>query len=91
MQHNTTVWKAIVEAVIGRKYYANIINSKGTAKYEICSFIFDSKEQALKHKEQLETTLSFSFVETISFRSRNIYSGVTIPRQYDITEERLYY
>ncbi|MBD5173825.1 MAG: hypothetical protein HDT08_04220 [Bacteroidales bacterium] len=90
MNRYTTIWKAIVEAVIGRKYYANIINTKGTAKYEICSFIFTSKEQALKHKEQLDTTLSYSHVETISFRSRNIYPGVTFPRQYEITEERLY-
>lgn len=69
----TTVLKEVIAFIIGRKYYANIIATKGTEKTEICSYIFQSKEEAQRHQEEIETTRSFSFVETISFRSRNEY------------------
>nr|DAL65604.1 MAG TPA_asm: hypothetical protein [Caudoviricetes sp.] len=69
---DTTVIKEIVAFVFGRKYYANIINTKGTTKQEICSFIFTSKQEAKQHRKELDDTLSFRFIETISFRSRKV-------------------
>lgn len=69
----TTVLKEIMAFLLGRKYYANVILTKGTERYEICSYIFRSRESALAHKARIETTLSFRHVETISFRSRNEY------------------
>lgn len=69
----TTVINEIMAFIFGRKYYANIVGTRGTDKKEICSFIFRTKEQARKHREELMTTLTFSFIETISFRSRNEY------------------
>lgn len=69
---HTTVLKEIIAFLFGRKYYANIIATKGVIKQEICSFIFTSKEAANRHRDEIESTLSFLFVETISFRSRKV-------------------
>lgn len=68
-----TVLQAIIAHIFGHKYYANIINTRGTDKCEISSFIHRSKEDAEKHKHEIESTLSFLYVETISFRSRKDY------------------
>ena len=75
----TTVIKEIIAFIFGRKYYANIINTRGTAKNEICSFIFRSKKAAYKHRDELASTLSFQYIETISFRSRHEYDEVKLP------------
>ena len=69
---NSTVLKEIMAFIFGRKYYANIIATRGVAKQEICSYIFITREAAEKHRLEIETTLSFRFVETISFRSRKV-------------------
>nr|DAK08435.1 MAG TPA: hypothetical protein [Caudoviricetes sp.] len=69
----TTVLKEIIAFLFGRKYYANIVGTKGTDKMEICSYIFRTKEAADKHRDGLLTTLSFRYIETISFRSRKEY------------------
>ncbi len=63
----------ILAHILGNKYYANIINTRGTDRCEICCFIFHTKEEALKHKFTLDTTRSFLFIETVSFRSRKKY------------------
>ena len=69
----TTVLKEVIAFLFGRKYYANIVATKGTDKTELCSYIFKSKEEANKHRDDLQTTLSFLFIETVSFRSRKEY------------------
>ncbi|MGN0032451.1 MAG: hypothetical protein ACI358_01525 [Candidatus Limimorpha sp.] len=69
----TTLFEEIIAFVFGRKYYANIIATKGVERQEICSYIFTSISQAEKHRMEIETTLSFTFVETVSFRSRKRY------------------
>lgn len=69
---NSTVLKEIMAFLLGRKYYANIIATKGVAKQEICSYIFATKEAAERHRNEIETTLSFRYIETISFRSRKV-------------------
>lgn len=68
-----TVLTSILAFILGHKYYANIINWKGTKKTEISSYIFRSKEDAMKHKEEIGNTRSFLYIETISFRSRKDY------------------
>ncbi|MEG2599859.1 MAG: hypothetical protein RSA66_10350 [Muribaculaceae bacterium] len=70
---NTTVLKEIIAFLIGRKYYANIVCTRGTTKCEVCSFIFPSKEDADRHCVSIEETKSFRYIETISFRSRHDY------------------
>lgn len=70
---NSTVLKEIIAFLFGRKYYANVVATKGTAKQEICSYIFKSKEDAKRHQLEVEDTMSFKFVETVSFRSRRVY------------------
>ena len=69
---HTTVLKEIIAFLFGRKYYANIIATNGVAKQEISSFIFASREAANRHRQEIETTLSFRYIETVSFRSRKV-------------------
>ena len=75
MNQTKTVLTAIAEFLLGKKYYANIINTRGTDRNEISSFIFSTRQEAEKHKQDLSTTLSYQWVETISFRSRNQYGA----------------
>lgn len=75
---HSTVLKEIIAFLFGRKYYANIIATIGVAKQEICSYIFATREAAEKHRMEIETTMSFRFVETVSFRSRKIFLDATV-------------
>lgn len=68
-----TVLQAIIAHIFGHKYYANIINTRGTDKCEVSSFIHRSKEDAEKHRRDIESTRTFLYIETISFRSRKDY------------------
>lgn len=74
----STVFNEILAFLLGRKYYANIIATKGVAKQEICSYIFASRPAADRHRREIEDTLSFRFVETVSFRSRKILLETTV-------------
>lgn len=73
-----TVLESIVAFFIGHKYYANIFNTRGTARCDISSFVFSSKRDADEHKREMEDNASYKFVERISFRSRNTYRLSTI-------------
>lgn len=64
----------ILDHIFGRKYYANIINTRGTDSCELCSYIFLNREAAQQHRQSLDTTLSFLYIETISFRSKKDYT-----------------
>lgn len=77
MKQTTTVLTEIVAVLLGRKYYANIIHTRGTSKCEVSSFIFRSKKEADEHRAALDHNLSYKFVETVSFRSRHDYSNLT--------------
>lgn len=77
MNQTTTVLTEIVALILGRKYYANIIHTRGSNKCEVSSFIFRSKKEANQHRAALENNLSYKFVETVSFRSRHDYSNLT--------------
>ena len=68
-----TVIQSIVAWFIGHKYYANIINTRGTDNAEISCFIFHTREEAEDHRRTIENTRSFLYIETISFRSRKVY------------------
>ena len=76
---NTTVLKEIIAFLFGRKYYANIVCTRGTTKFEICSFIFLTIEDADNHRSSIEETKSFRYIETISFRARKDYLPARIP------------
>lgn len=77
MTQTTTVLNEIAAFIFGRKYYANIIHTRGTNKCEVSSFIFLSKKEADAHRTALETNLSYKFMETVSFRSRQDYTNLT--------------
>ena len=68
-----TVLESIIAFLFGHKYYANIIYTRGTTRQELSSFIHRSREEAEQHRRDLETNMSFGWVETISFRSRQDY------------------
>lgn len=71
---NETVLQRIIAFVIGHKYYANIIRTKGLGgTVDLTSFIHPTKADALAHRRDIEQTTSYSYVETISFRSRETY------------------
>lgn len=65
---------AITEFLFGKKYYANVINTRGSERCEMSSFIFSSRSDAERHRDELSSTVSYQWVETISFRSSNDYS-----------------
>lgn len=73
MNQTTTILTEIAAFIFGRKYYANIIHTRGTNKCEISSFIFRTKQEAESHRAALNGNLSYQFVETVSFRSRREY------------------
>ncbi len=75
-----TVLTNLLAHLFGHKYYANIINTRGTDRIEMSSFIFASPEDAQRHKEQLLTTRSFIHIETVSFRSFKDYKCHKINR-----------
>lgn len=66
----------ITEFVLGRRYYVNIIVTVGTDRYEATSYIFDTKEGAEEHRSRIGQTLSYRYVETVSFRSRYAYPHI---------------
>ena len=68
-----SVLQAIIAFVFGHKYYANIVNTRGTDKCELTSFIFRTKKEAEKHRKALESTRTFDYIETVTFRSRREY------------------
>ena len=68
-----TVLQAIIAHIFGHKYYVNIINTRGTDRCEATSYIHRSKEEAMRHKLEIESTRSYLYIETISFRSHKQY------------------
>ena len=71
---NETVLQRIIAFVFGHKYYANIIRTRGLGgTVDLTSFIHSSKADAEAHKRDILLTASYEYVETITFRSRNLY------------------
>lgn len=68
-----TLLTKIIDFIFGKKYYANIINMRGSTQCDLTSFIHRTKAEALKHRRSIESTMSYIYIETISFRSRNKY------------------
>lgn len=63
----------IIDFIFGRKYYAVIINRRGTGVLEISSYIHRNKEAVERYKERLANNMAYLYVETVSFRSRKEY------------------
>lgn len=72
-----TIIQRVISFLFGIRYYINIVCTKGIGKYEACSFIFTNKEDAMRHKRDLQLhNMSFVYVETVSFRSQLVYPPV---------------
>ena len=71
---NETVLQRIVAFIFGHKYNANIVQIKGQGgAVELTSFIHPTKDDANRHIRDIMETLSYYYVETVSFRSRETY------------------
>lgn len=68
-----TLITKIIDFLFGKKYYANIINTRGTGVCELSCFIHCTKADAEAHRLQIQSTMSYIYVETVSFRSRLDY------------------
>lgn len=68
--------QSIIALILGQKYWANIINTRGTERCELSCFIFTTREDADKHRRDLESNATFLYIETVSFRSRKQYTKV---------------
>jgi hypothetical protein len=74
-----TLLTKIIDFLFGKKYYANIINTRGTDKCEITGPIFRTKAAAMEHKENnVDTTWTYLYIETVSFRSRKEYKQIKL-------------
>ena len=73
MNNSNSLFQRIAEFLLGHRYYANIINVRGTDRCEVTCHIFRSPDDARKHADSIRSTLSFDFVETVSFRSHRVY------------------
>lgn len=61
----------IIRRVFGHRYYAVIIGRQGTGIYEIASTIHRTRKSAQEHRQRIEATRTFIYIETITFRSHN--------------------
>lgn len=73
MEEKKSILKRIVEDLIGHKYYVNIVALTGTDRIDVSGNIWTTRKAAKAHRETIEQTASFTFIETVSFRSHNIY------------------
>jgi hypothetical protein len=74
MEEKKTILRRIIEDLLGHKYYVNIVALTGTDRIEVSSNIWTTRKAAKAHRETIEQTASFTFIETVTFRSRNIYT-----------------
>lgn len=68
--------KAIIKLyhrIFGYRYYAVIIGTQGAGIYEVASQIHRTKKSAEEHRMRIVNTLTYVYIETIKFRSRNDY------------------
>jgi hypothetical protein len=73
MKEKKTILKRIIEDIFGHRYYVNIIALNGTDRIDMTSNIWSSRAAAREHRRSIDQTASYTFIETVSFRSRNIY------------------
>lgn len=74
----TSVLDIIVDKILGRKYWANIVNMRGTNRVELSCYIFRTAEGAERHRQSLENNATFRVVDTVSFRTRTDYKNLTL-------------
>ena len=67
-----SVIELIGECLLGKRYYACVVNTRGTSKCEMACYIFDDREAVERYKRGLMDNLSYQWVETITFRSSKI-------------------
>lgn len=75
MSQTTTLITEILAYLLGRKYYANVINAVGTTRCELSCFIFRSRAEAEDHRISLADNHSYRYIQTVTFRSRRQYSA----------------
>ena len=62
---------AILDLILGRRYYANIVRLQGEDRKELYPFIFTNEQKAREHSG-LYNDAGYIYYETISFRAKKI-------------------
>lgn len=65
--------RKLYHRICGYRYYAVIIGTQGAGIYEVASQIHRTKKSAEEHRMRIVNTLTYVYIETIKFRSRNDY------------------
>ncbi len=65
--------RKLYHRIFGYRYYAVIIGTQGAGIYEVASQIHRTKKSAEEHRMRIVNTLTYVYIETIKFRSRNDY------------------
>ena len=66
------VLNLILDHLLGPKYYATSLITVGTDSSELTSAIHRTREQADAHRAQIDSTLSYRYITTITFRTKAI-------------------
>ncbi len=62
----------IIDTLLGRKYYAVVVGTRGKEMYFLTSDIFRSRAEADQRRDELRCNASYYYVETHSFRSHRL-------------------
>lgn len=60
----------IADFLFGTRYYAVIIGERGSDRYYVASEIHPTKSSAEAHRRRIESTRTYVYITTITFRWR---------------------
>lgn len=58
--------------LFGDVYYAVIIGERGSDRYDLASQIHTTRASAEAHRQRINETRTYIYIETIRFRSRQL-------------------
>ncbi len=58
--------------LFGDVYYAVIIGERGSDRYDLASQIHTTRSSAEAHRQRINETRTYIYIETIRFRSRQL-------------------
>lgn len=71
MTHKCKYMRKLLDFIFGRKYYVIIVGERGSDRYDMASQIHTSKESAHQHRLRIESTRTYMYITTVSFRSHH--------------------
>jgi hypothetical protein len=64
--------KEMTRFLFGDVYYAVIIGERGSDRYDLASQIHTTRASAEAHRQRINETRTYIYIETIRFRSRQL-------------------